>query len=559
MSDVPTQPAFKTQTCWLLLALIAGLWFATLGTRHLLNPDEGRYAEIASEMLTTGDWITPRLNGIKYFEKPPLQYWMTAAAYQVFGQTEFAARFWTGLTGFAGLLLAGFTTLRLFGRSAAAMTIAVLASSLLYVVIGHINTLDMGLSFFLQLAISSFLLAQQSTTVATERNWMLGAWASVALAFLSKGLVALILPALTLIAYTLVTREYSAWRRLHIGKGLLLLLVLGPPWLVAVSRTNTEFLQFFFLHEQFERFLTTIHDRAGPWWYFLPLLLLGTLPWTFVALRQFKPAWQLDSQLNGFQTRRFLMLWIVVVVTFFSLSHSKLPPYIVPVIPMFAMLLGDIFTRLSVRALRMHLLVMGSVLTLLAVMIGLLPTGLAGTRSVDLIGKLQPPATIGFLLAAAAMLFSAWQLRRSATTHTIPRAVITTGLGTLLALNVLIQGSNEISATRSGYALAQQIKAAVPDDLSNLPIYSVSNYDQTLPFYLQRRITLVNYRGELDFGLTQEPELAIDSIEAFARVWNQPGSAIAVMSPALYTEMLSKGLPMRLIAEQAKMVAVGKP
>ncbi|MGE0115773.1 MAG: phospholipid carrier-dependent glycosyltransferase [Steroidobacteraceae bacterium] len=538
---------------WLALLLVIALWFATLGTRRLLNPDEGRYAEIGREMLVSGDWVTPRLNGIKYFEKPALQYWMTAGAYQVFGQNEFAARFWTGLTGFAGIVLIGFTGLRLFGRAAGTMAAAILASSLLYVVIGHINTLDMSLSFFLQLTVCSFLLAQHSPAASrTERNWMLVAWAGAALAFLSKGLIALILPSLTLLAYTVVAREYSAWRRLHIVKGLLLFLLLILPWLIAVSLANPEFPRFFFIHEQFERFLSNVHDRDGPWWYFLPLFALGSLPWTFVALRQFKASWQLDSQQTGLQTRRFLMLWVVAVIGFFSLSHSKLPPYIVPVMPMFALLLGDAFTRLEAKAIRMHLLVIGGVLGVLGLIISLLPNTVAGAKNVDVVTDLKPETAVGLLLAAIPMLMSCCLSRR----RSIETTVIVTGLGTLLGLSVLIHGSDALQTTRSGYGLSQDIAKKLTPETR---LYSVADYDQTLPFYLQRRFTLVDYRGELDFGLSQEPELALDTIEAFAREWQNQGSAIAVMSPARYNELLNQGLPMQLIARQAKLVAVSKP
>lgn len=551
-SVITSEEATWPRWLWLLLA-IGVLWFATLGTRHLLNPDEGRYAEIAREMLVTGDWVTPRLNGIKYFEKPPLQYWMTAGAYRVFGETEFAARFWSGLTGFAGIVLAALAGVRLFSRAAGAMAAAITASSLLYIVIGHINTLDMSLSFFLELTVCGFLLAQHSAPhSAAERNWMLVAWFGAALAFLSKGLIALVLPSLTLLVYTALTRELSAWKRLHIVKGLALFLLLTLPWLIAAARANPEFLRFFFLHEQFERFLVDSHDRDGPWWYFLPFLVLGTLPWTFVALRQFNSTWRLDGQTGGLQARRFLMLWIVVVIGFFSLSRSKLPPYIVPVIPMFALVLGDVFTRLQAQALRMHLLVMGVALALLGITVALVPDNIAGAKSVDVVVDLRPELSIGFLLTALAMLCPCWFWHRQSSQKT----VIVVGLGTLLGLSVLVQGSDALDKTRSGYPLVQPIAAHLTPETK---LYSVGDYDQTLPFYLKHRLTLVNYRGELDFGLRQEPELAIDTIEEFARVWRNETNAIAVMPPAYYSDLLQRGLPMQLITQQRKLVAVRKP
>jgi hypothetical protein len=121
---------------------------------------------------------------------------------------------------------------------------------------------------------------------------------------------------------------------------------------------------------------------------------------------------------------------------------------------------------------------------------------------------------------------------------------------------VLVKGTDALDNSRSGYPLIQPIAAHLDP---HTRVYSVSDYDQTLPFYLKRRLILVNYRGELDFGLTQEPELAIDTIEAFVRIWRNETNAVAVMPPALYTELLHQGLPMQFLAEQRKLVAVRKP
>ena len=163
----PRQRAQLTQSRLIALLLLAFaiVWFCNLDYRHLVRPDEGRYAEISREMLANSDWITPRLNGIKYFEKPPLQYWMTATAYWLFGESEWTARLWTALTGFAGIVITGLAGARLFGRTAGFNAAVVLAGSFLYVGIGHVNTLDMGVTFWLSSALFGFLLAQdpQST------------------------------------------------------------------------------------------------------------------------------------------------------------------------------------------------------------------------------------------------------------------------------------------------------------------------------------------------------------------------------------------------------------
>lgn len=228
-----------------LAALVAFtlVWFGVLDYRKLIKPDEGRYAEIAREMAVSGDWVTPRLNGIKYFEKPPLQYWSTAAAYKAFGEDEWTARLWPALTGLLGILLAWYAGRRLFGEQAGMFASVALASSLLYLGMGHFNTLDMGLACFLEAAVFGFLLAQDG-----NQRWMLFAWAALALAVLSKGIVALVLTGATLVLYSLLTRDFSPWRRLEPLRGIVIFLVITAPWFVAVSIANPEFPRFFFIH-----------------------------------------------------------------------------------------------------------------------------------------------------------------------------------------------------------------------------------------------------------------------------------------------------------------------
>src|SRR5258706_1733329 len=180
---------------WILLAVFAAGWFCNLGYRHLIKPDEGRYAEIPREMVASGDWLTPRLNGYKYFEKPALQYWITAAAFTAFGPHEWAARLWPALTGFLGVLLVFLAGKRLFSPPAGLWGAAVAASSAIYASIGHLLTLDMALCVFMSASVFAFAVAQRDPAGEAERRrWMLLAWAAAALAVLSKGLVGIVLP-----------------------------------------------------------------------------------------------------------------------------------------------------------------------------------------------------------------------------------------------------------------------------------------------------------------------------------------------------------------------------
>ncbi len=169
------------------------IWGANLEYRKLSLSDEGRYSEIPRYMAQSGDWITPRLNGIKYFEKPPLQYWATAGAYKAFGEHQWTARIWPALTGFCGVLLMFVVGAHVFGRAAGLYTAMVLASSLLYAALGHILTLDMGLSFFLTVAFAGIVLGlDPRADAATNRLWINIAAIGCALAVLSKGLIGIV-------------------------------------------------------------------------------------------------------------------------------------------------------------------------------------------------------------------------------------------------------------------------------------------------------------------------------------------------------------------------------
>src|SRR5256885_7255812 len=225
-----------------LLLVFAAIWFTNLQYRRLVHPDEGRYAEIPREMAASGDWVTPRLNGIKYFEKPALQYWITAAAYSVFGVHHWTARLWPALAGFLGVLFIGYVGFRLGGPLLGLYSAAVLGGCAWYVLNAHILTLDAGVTFWMSVGLGSLFLAQRDdATGGEERGLMLTAWAALALAVLSKGLIGVVLPGGALVIYSLLRRDWALWRRLHLVGGALLFLTIAAPWFIAVSARNAEF------------------------------------------------------------------------------------------------------------------------------------------------------------------------------------------------------------------------------------------------------------------------------------------------------------------------------
>ncbi len=544
----------STGPAWLLviLAVAAGIWFAGLGGRALFNPDEGRYAEIPREMVASGDWVTPRLNDIKYFEKPPLHYWATAVGYAALGQSEFTARLWVGLTGFAGVLLAFFLGRRLYGPGAGLFSALVLASSLLYFVLGHLNILDMGVSFFLQLAMTGFILAQPRTGLPEPSpHWMSMAWIAAALALLSKGLIGLALPVLALIAYSALNRDFSPWRRLRIWPGLAWFALLSVPWFVIVSMRNPEFAHFFFIHEHFERYLTPVHKHTEPAWYFPVIALAGALPWTGLTVHALLGAWRAEPQ-TGFDSRRFLLLWVLAVIGFFSLSSSKLAPYILPAFPAMALLTGDFIHRASVRVLRHHLLAIAVVAS-----IGLVAALLVSIPESD---RIPEPLMGGLALSVraglATLALSAWTgfaLLRSGSRRRL--AMTLAAMGALVFLSLLLQGSDALRESRSGRSLAEAIAPHISADTA---LFVVEEYEQTVSFYLGRTHTLVDYHGEFEFGLKQEPDKALPDRQAFLAAWDREPEAIAIMKPSVYDELQRAGLHGRVLGENLKFLAVQK-
>jgi 4-amino-4-deoxy-L-arabinose transferase-like glycosyltransferase len=278
MNDTPARLPLTRLSLILLVLALAIIWFGPLGLRHLVPSDEGRYAEMAREMFVTGDWITPRYNGYKYFEKPPLQTWANALTFAWFGIGEWQARLYTALTGFAGVLLLGYTGTRVFNAVTGFTAAVVLATCPYWNLMGHFNTLDMALSFWMELTFCALLLAQRPGLPTREvRLWMWLCWAGMGAAVLSKGLVGLILPGAVLVLYSLIARDWALWKRLYIGSGLIVFLIVVAPWFVLVQMKNPEFFNFFFIVQQFQRYLTPAQNRPGPFYYFVPVLIVGFL------------------------------------------------------------------------------------------------------------------------------------------------------------------------------------------------------------------------------------------------------------------------------------------
>ena len=564
----PIDPTVRSRAAPLtrgaLLALLLAFtlaWFANLDYRRLIHPDEGRYAEIPREMVATGDWLTPRLDGIKYFEKPALQYWLTATAYDAFGVRQWTARLWPALAGFLGVLFIGYVGFRLDGPRLGLCSAAALGGSVWYVLNAHILTLDAGLTFWMSVGMGGLLLAQRGAAAAREeRGWMLIAWFALALAVLSKGLIGAVLPAASLVIYSLLTRDWAVWRRLHLVPGLSLFTVIAAPWFIAVSLSNAEFFHFFFIHEHFERFLTNEHHREGAWWYFVPILAVGILPWLTVLVWSARRMWtDAAVESNGFSWQRYALVWSAFIFVFFSASGSKLPSYILPIFPALALAIGGQLATLPQRTLiwlTLPLVVLTGACTL-AVAFGY---DVVAGRFADQRQPLAPLLAYGPWLKAACGVALAggvaglWWLHAGKRTAAIVAVAVTTQVAALLVLT----GHDELADSRSAAPIVARVVQQHGPFAADVPFYSVKMYDQTLPWYLGRTVTLVKHLDELAMGIAIEPEKAIATLGEWKERWNRAEQAYAIMQIDMYEKLRDGGLPMRELGRDPRRVIVSR-
>ena len=524
---------------WSVWALLALAWFATLAWRPLLEPDEARYAEIPREMVHSGDWVTPRLNGLKYFEKPPLQYWATAAAYSAFGVDEWTARLWSCALAFLCIPLTYAFARHLYGNGAVAIAAAVvLAVNPYFAIIGQLNILDSSFCFFMVAALFSFMRARTCEPRSPpERGWMVLASASLALAVLSKGIVAFVLIGGTLVIHILVTRDLRHWRRWHLAFTIPVFVAVTLPWFIVVSQRNPEFPQFFFIHEHFQRFLTDEADREGPWWFFIPWLLFALLPWLVPIWNARGPVrWQRPTDDLGI-ARAMLWSWCAFVMFFFSISHSKLPTYILPMMPALAVLLAPYLAKRS-SSTPIAAWVTGGLLVLAA-------AGLA-VGAQHKVGHIPSALLIWSIVGAGIGIVTALGSRKS---------WVVAALGCVLGFQALMMSYSNFPPMRNSKSLVATVRPSIGPDTQ---LFSVNQYRQGVPPYLGRTMRMVMFRGELAFGIEQDSAGFIPTLGQFVEQWKAAADAVAFVDPKTFEQLRAQDLPMRLLANDGRSVVVAR-
>lgn len=488
---------------WALGALLLGicllLFFPDLGQRSLWETDEARYAEIAREMVQSGDWVTPRLNYVKYFEKPPLAYWTVALSFKLLGVHAYAARLTPAVFGTMTVMLAFLLGRRLWDARSGFFAGLALATCLMFFLLAKVLLVDMILCFGLVLSLWG------AWSLRGGAAWGLYAfWAGCAAGFLSKGLLGLGLPIMVVSVFAALAGEWRLLRELARLRGVALGLALCAPWVVMVSLANPEFLNFFFLDQNLGRLVTTRHQRYQPFWFYLLLLPGAFFPWVALLPWAVARLWP-GRAWRGPQNRSWLLVavWFLSCLGLFSLSQSKMMHYALPMLPPLALALGRPLASLwawGVNAeappgLRRSL----SGLAVLVILAGL---------ALLLIPALDPEIDYeqaGVLLLVLPLLLCGLGLGVFLT-----RGQAWATLAAPLAIFVLLGaafglGGGKLDPYRSVEGLVAPLRSELrPDDV----LATYGDYYHGAAFYSGRRVVVVGNWGELDFGRALDPRSA---------------------------------------------------
>jgi 4-amino-4-deoxy-L-arabinose transferase len=319
-------PAAARRAGLALLALYVLVYLAPLGVRPLVSPDEARYAEISREMIVSGDWVSPRFNGVRYFEKPIMGYWLNSLSFEVFGENAFALRLPSALAAGLTALLVFLLAARFATRASAYLAAAIYLTTLLVSGVGTFAVLDTFLALFLTGALASFYAAYAARAQERRLGWLAACGAFCAAAFLSKGFLALAIPVIVAGPFLMLRRDWRNLLRMP-WVPILVATVLVAPWAVLVALREPDFWHYFFWIEHVQRFLGDNAQHLQPFWYFLVTGPFAALPWiavlpaALIGLRRAGPA----GAFLG-----YVIVWALMPFLFFSASKGKLLTYILP-------------------------------------------------------------------------------------------------------------------------------------------------------------------------------------------------------------------------------------
>ncbi|MBA3514756.1 MAG: glycosyltransferase family 39 protein [Pyrinomonadaceae bacterium] len=541
------QPSALAKRVWLLLFLaVIAFYYYGLGHMPFVGPDEPRYAQVAREMFLRGDLVTPTLGGHTWFEKPPLLYWMMIASFHLFGISEWAARLGPALSGLLTVFAVFWTGRRVCRASIehqlpglAPWSAIIAASTLGIIVFSRGVGFDIVVTMTIAWALSFFLVSELEENEEICRRFLFGFYVFIGLSLLAKGLIGLVIPFSVVGFYQLVRRQFPARSfLLSLWWGLPLLFVVASSWYVPVIlKHGWPFIDEFFIQHHFKRYFSNKYLHPQPFYFYLLILIPLSLPWTAFLIEGLVEArtWKLRSPDSLDRLRIFALAWLLMPLAFFSLSGSKLPGYILPVLPAGALIAGERLTKLlsgdrdGFWAMR----ITGAVSGMFAIVgsVYLIRLGSLSLKCVAMMG-------VPLIITAASCIF--WTHRKTVSALLV---IFATFAALIVALNCGVRSI----ATRE--SMRDLIQLANARGYGSAPVYALHQIDRSAEFYAAGRVV---YASE---GEPARFESALDILEA-SRKNRAP---ILVIVPIEYIHQLT-GLPSALIdvvGNNGKLALVG--
>jgi 4-amino-4-deoxy-L-arabinose transferase-like glycosyltransferase len=515
--------------------LAAILYLPALGRPALWEPDEGRYAEIAREMVLAHDYVTPRDDWVRYFEKPPLSYWATALSVRLLGANEFAVRLPAALSSAAEVVATAALGEAMLGAAAGLAAAMVLALCPLVFGFARFATLDPALAFFITAALGAFWSAARAPGFDSTagRRWFLLSAALAAAGTLTKGPVALVLTGAVGFAWMLAQGRAREMLRMPWLGAIAIYAAIAAPWFVLAARRNPEFLRFFFIHEHVERYLANAEHGWGPY-FFVAVTIAGTWPWIcFVpmGIRELMRSRDCKGETARSELRpdargtlAYMLWWFGIIFVFFSIPRSKLGSYILPAIPPLAIVAAYALCRLprlEVSGLRK---LFGAI-----ALLNLAATAAVAIALTHFASQAEPVADDALAAMAAITAGSVVCLAIAWRGRSIAIATSALAFGVAVALGAMGKARMDAQPLGSYRDLA---RAITPYLSPGCRMASYRHFVQSLPFYTGHREALVDYRGELaPFSRGDDArESFIASDAELTQLWRGPGCAILIVN-----------------------------
>ncbi len=474
-------------------------------SRALSLPDEGRYVGIAVEMLRNNDWVVPRLNGVQYLYKPPLFYWLNALSIALFDNVVWASRFVPMFISWSTIMMTLWFGRRFFNRTVGNVAAVFLSLSFMWYVGGRSINLDMTVAAFMVMAFYMYFSAVYEKNPSRQAVFAYAMYIFIAAAVLTKGFMGIVLTGGVFFVHVLCTNGWKSLLKMRLISGIILVLVLVLPWHILMYQANPQWFDFYIIREHFSRFFTTVHNRYQPWWYFIPYLAIGLMPYgAYVVqpLLRWRLAWAETTQGNS--VRLYLLIWVWGILLFFSVSSSKLPLYVLPILPAICILSAQfVYDALQGKHYRCISISAGVYMIFTAIIggysiyIAFDPTVVAERDVTGVHSAIKQVAPLIFAVGLALMLhgsihFIAFRKRQ------VLRAIVLCGIvytPVAILINSIVGATNKKSTADITAVLQQQYRG---EEIILWRFY------EDVPVFMNTWVSVVDYSGESQYFMDYE-------------------------------------------------------